>query len=109
LAGLSGARPPVLIIDSHGRPWRLGTVGVTIGLSGLAPMQDLRGRPDLFGEPLAATDVGYTDQIAAAASLLMGQAAEGCPVVIGRGLRFTPDEEAEAAHALRPKETDLFR
>lgn len=109
LSELTGSRPPVLIIDSHGRPWRWGTVGVTIGLSGLAPVQNLRGRSDLFGEPLRHTDVGFTDQIAAAASLLMGQGAEGCPAVLVRGLPFTPDEQARAADVLRPKESDLFR
>ena len=109
LAELSGVRPPVLIIDSHGRPWRWGTVGVTIGLSGLAPVQDLRRVPDLFGRPLAHTDVGFTDQLAAAASLLMGQAAEGCPVVIVRGLPFSVDEQARAADVLRPKAKDVFR
>jgi coenzyme F420-0:L-glutamate ligase/coenzyme F420-1:gamma-L-glutamate ligase len=109
LVELTGAAPPVLIIDSHGRAWRWGTVGVTIGLSGLAPVQDLRGVPDLFGEPLRHTDVGFTDQIAAAASLLMGQAAEGCPAVIVRGLPFTLDEQARAAEVLRPKKMDLFR
>jgi coenzyme F420-0:L-glutamate ligase/coenzyme F420-1:gamma-L-glutamate ligase len=109
LAELTGARSPVLIIDSHGRPWRLGAVGVTIGLSGLAPVQDLRGAPDLFGKQLQFTDVGIADQIAAAASLLMGQTNESCPVVIVRDLPFTPDERARAADALRLKETDLFR
>lgn len=105
----TGAAPPVLIIDSHGRTWRFGTVGVTIGLSGIAPVQDLRGTPDLFGSLLEHTDVGFTDQIAAAASLIMGQAAEGCPIVIIRGLNFEPDEQASAADVLRPKEMDLFR
>jgi coenzyme F420-0:L-glutamate ligase/coenzyme F420-1:gamma-L-glutamate ligase len=109
LLELAGVAPPVLIIDSHGRPWRKGTVGVVIGLSGIAPVQDLRGTPDLFGEPLQHTDVGFTDQLAAAASLLMGQAAEGCPVVIARGLPFTVDEQATAADVLRPKEMDVFR
>lgn len=109
LAELIGVRPPVLIIDSHGRPWRLGTVGVTIGLSGLAPVQDLRGVPDLFGEPLHHTDVGFTDQIASAASLAMGQAAEGCPVVIVRGFPFTLDEQAKAADVLRSRAMDVFR
>lgn len=109
LTALSGARAPVLIIDSHGRAWRLGAVGVTIGLNGLAPVQNLRGTPDLFGEPLEITDVGFTDQLAAAASLVMGQAAEGCPVVIVRGVDFAPDEGASAADVLRPKEMDLFR
>jgi coenzyme F420-0:L-glutamate ligase/coenzyme F420-1:gamma-L-glutamate ligase len=82
---------------------------VVIGLSGLAPVQDLRGTPDLFGEPLQHTQVAFTDQIAAAATLLMGQAAEGCPVVVVRGLLFTPDETAKAADVLRSKEMDLFR
>jgi coenzyme F420-0:L-glutamate ligase / coenzyme F420-1:gamma-L-glutamate ligase len=109
LVELAGVKPPVLIIDSHGRPWRRGTVGVVIGLSGLAPVQDLRGTPDLFGETLKHTDVGFTDQIAAAATLLMGQAAEGCPVVVVRGLSFTPDEQAIAADVLRAREMDLFR
>ncbi|MBN1217616.1 MAG: coenzyme F420-0:L-glutamate ligase [Anaerolineae bacterium] len=109
LGELSGVRPPVLIIDTHGRAWRRGAVGVTIGLSGLAPVQDLRGTPDLFGQPLQVTEVGLTDQLAAAASLVMGQAAEGCPVVIVRGLSFRPDEQARAADVLRPRETDLFR
>ncbi len=109
LAELAGVLPPLLIIDSHGRPWRWGTVGVTIGLSGLAPVQDCRGMPDLFDRPLQRTDVGFADQIAAAASLLMGQAAEGCPVVIVRGLSFTVDETARAADGLRPKELDVFR
>lgn len=109
LSEQSGIAPPVLIIDSHGRPWRLGTVGVAIGLSGLAPVQDLRGQPDLFGKKLEYTEVGQADQIAAAASLVMGQSNEGCPVAIVRGLPFTPDEEACAADGLRPPEMDLFR
>lgn len=109
LAQKLGDAPPVLIVDSHGRPWRKGTVGVVIGLSGLAPVQDLRGTPDLFGTPLEITDVGFTDQIAAAATLLMGQAAEACPVVIARGVSFSVDEQATAADVLRPREMDLFR
>ena len=109
LAQLTGANGPVLVIDSHGRPWRFGTVGVVIGLSGLAPVQDLRGEPDLFGHPLRYTDVGFADQIAAAASLQMGQAAEGLPVVLVRGLSFTLNELARAASVQRPKEMDVFR
>lgn len=109
LAAELGVSPPVLVIDSHGRPWRFGTVGAVIGLSGLAPVQDLRGTPDLFGEPLQITDVGFADQIAGAASLLMGQAAEASPVVVVRGLPFEPNESAVAADVLRPKEMDLFR
>ena len=106
---LTGTAAPVLVIDSHGRPWRKGTAGVVIGLSGLTPVENLRGTPDLFGEPLEHTDVGFTDQVAAAASLLMGQGAEGCPAVIVRGLTFTPDEQAKAADVLRPRDMDVFR
>ena len=109
LFALTGARPPLLIIDSHGRPWRFGTVGVTIGVSGLVPVEDWRGRPDLFGTRLQYTEVGFADQVAAGASLLMGQAAEGAPVVVVRGLPFMPSDTARAADALRPPDRDLFR
>ncbi len=109
LAELTGLRPPVLIIDSHGRPWRVGTSGVVIGLSGLKPVQDLRGQPDLFGITLQHTDVGIADQLAAAASLVMGQATEACPVVIARGIAYQADESARASDVLRDREMDLFR
>ena len=109
LCALTGARPPVLIIDSHGRPWRFGTVGVTIGVAGLVPVEDWRGRRDLFGTPLQYTEVGFADQVAAGASLLMGQAAEGAPAVVVRDLPFMPSETARAADALRPVDRDLFR
>lgn len=102
-------RPAVLIIDSHGRAWRLGTVGVVIGLAGLRPVDDLRGQPDLFGVPLKHTEVGQADQIAAAASLVMGQAAEATPAVIVRGLRYSPSDSVSARQILRPKAQDLFR
>lgn len=105
---LSGARLGVLIIDSHGRAWRLGTVGVTIGLSGLPGLVDLRGAPDLLGRTLRVTTVGVADELAAAASLVMGQAAEGTPVVHVRGFPY-PLREAHLGELLRPKERDLFR
>jgi coenzyme F420-0:L-glutamate ligase / coenzyme F420-1:gamma-L-glutamate ligase len=98
-----------LIIDSHGRPWRHGTVGLTIGLAGLKPVQDLRGRADLFGVRLEHTDVGFADQVAAAASLVMGQADERCPAVIVRNLPYEADDEARAGDVLRAKDQDLFR
>ena len=109
LRQLTGVAPAVIISDSHGRPWREGTVGVAIGVAGLAPVQDLRGQPDLFGYPLQITTVGFADQIAAAASLVTGQAAEGAPVVWVRGLPYLRDETASARHILRPAESDLFR
>lgn len=103
-----GVRLGVMIIDSHGRAWRLGTVGTAIGLSGLPGLVDLRGRPDLFGFRLRITQVGAADELAAAASLIMGQAAEGTPVVHVRGFPY-PLREANLGELLRPEEQDLFR
>ncbi len=98
----------ILIIDSHGRAWRNGTVGVVIGIAGLPGLQDLRGKPDLFGFTLRITQVGAADELAAAASLVMGQAAEGTPVVHVRGFPY-PLREASLKELLRPKDQDLFR
>ena len=108
LESASGRRLGVLIIDSHGRAWRQGTVGVAIGLSGLPGLVDLRGQPDLFGYTLRITTVGAADELAAAASLVMGQAAEGTPVVHVRGFPY-PLREANLEELLRPRELDLFR
>jgi coenzyme F420-0:L-glutamate ligase/coenzyme F420-1:gamma-L-glutamate ligase len=104
----SGARLGVLIIDSHGRPWRIGTVGVTIGISGLPGVVDLRGKRDLCGYELVATQVGTADELAAGASLLMGQVDEGTPVVHVRGFPYQLRETC-LAELLRDKESDLFR
>lgn len=108
LEEVSGARIGVLIIDSHGRTWRMGTVGVAIGLSGLPGLVDLRGQPDLFGTKLQVTQVGAADELAAAASLVMGQAAEGRPVVHVRGYPY-PLREGSLKELLRPRHEDLFR
>ena len=98
----------VVINDSFGRPWRLGTVGVAIGCAGLAAVRDLRGDRDLFGRALQTTVLAHADEIAAAASLLMGQAAEARPVILIRGLK--QDAEHLSARALlRPLDEDLFR
>jgi coenzyme F420-0:L-glutamate ligase/coenzyme F420-1:gamma-L-glutamate ligase len=98
----------VMIIDSHGRAWRLGTTGVAIGLSGLPGLVDLRGEQDLFGYTLRITQVGAADELAAAASLVMGQAAEGTPVVHVRGFPYEL-REGNLVEILRPKKEDLFR
>jgi len=108
LEAASGARLGVLIIDSHGRAWREGTVGVAIGVAGLPGVVDLRGRPDLFGRQLRATVLGAADELAAAASLVMGQAGEGCPAVHARGFPY-PLRGGQLAELLRPKERDEFR
>ena len=104
----TGKQVGILIIDSHGRAWRNGTVGVAIGIAGLPGLQDLRGEPDLFGFTLQITQVGAADELAAAASLMMGQAAEGTPVVHVRGFPY-PLRESSLKELIRPKEQDLFR
>jgi len=104
----SGATIGVLVIDSHGRAWRVGTVGVAIGVAGLPAVLDLRGRPDLYGYRLQTTDVGFADELAAAASALMGQAGEGTPVVHLRGAPYPP-REGSVGELLRPEAQDLFK
>jgi coenzyme F420-0:L-glutamate ligase / coenzyme F420-1:gamma-L-glutamate ligase len=104
----AGCRIGVVINDSFGRPWRLGTVGVAIGAAGLPSMLDQRGEPDMFGRTLRVTVVAYADEIAAAASLLMGQADEARPIVVVRGLPRR-DGDLAAIALLRPPGEDLFR
>lgn len=104
----SGASIGVIIIDSHGRAWRNGTVGVSIGVSGVPAIVDFRGKEDLFGYQLRVTQVAAADELGAAASLLMGQAAEGTPVIHVRGFPFEL-RESEVSELIRPKEMDLFR
>jgi coenzyme F420-0:L-glutamate ligase/coenzyme F420-1:gamma-L-glutamate ligase len=107
LQAAAGATVGVVITDSHGRPFRLGTVGVAIGVAGIPALWDRRGEPDRYGYRLQHTDVGVADEIAGAAGLLMGQAAEGRPAVLIRGLRLPP-AEGRAADLVRPKELDLY-
>ncbi len=103
-----GVAVGVVITDSHGRPFRLGTVGVAIGVAGLPALWDRRGEADRYGYRLQHTDVGVADEIAAAAGLLMGQAAEGRPAVLLRGLRLPP-ADGRATDLVRPRELDLYR
>jgi coenzyme F420-0:L-glutamate ligase/coenzyme F420-1:gamma-L-glutamate ligase len=103
-----GVRIGVLIIDSHGRSWRIGTIGTSIGISGIPGIIDERGWKDLYGYTLQITVIGVADELAAAASLVMGQAAEGTPVVHVRGFPF-PLREGNLNELLRPREQDLFR
>jgi len=109
LRALTGCEPGVVISDSFGRPWRLGTVGVAIGCAGFPATLDLRGQADLFGRPLRVTVVGHADEIAAAASLLMGQANEARPVILVRGLASRAPPYQPAAALIRPPQQDLFR
>lgn len=104
----AGAQVAVLINDSFGRPWRKGSVGVAIGAAGFPSVEDRRGDPDLFGRPLEATVVGLADEVAAAASLVMGPGDEGYPAVIVRGLAWR-GMPAPASEICRRPEEDLFR
>lgn len=104
----TGINIGVMIIDSHGRAWRNGTVGICIGLSGLPAIIDERGWKDLFGYTLKITVVGVADELAAAASLVMGQAAEGTPAVHVRGFPY-PLGEGSLKEIIRPKDQDMFR
>jgi len=98
----------VILADSVGRAWRNGIVGLAIGASGLPALMDLRGRHDLEGRELQVTQVGFADQIASAAELLMGEADEAVPAVLVRGLTW--EGEAQPAKALiRESSEDLFR
>ncbi len=108
LEAISGKRIGVMIIDSHGRAWRIGTVGMSIGFSGIPGVMDERGWKDLFGYQLKITIVGIADELAAAASLMMGQAAEGTPLVHVRGFPYSL-REGSLKEVIRPKDKDLFR
>jgi coenzyme F420-0:L-glutamate ligase/coenzyme F420-1:gamma-L-glutamate ligase len=108
LRARTGVDVAVLVIDSFGRAWRNGTIGTAIGASGLPALLDLRGSPDLFGRRLQSTEVGLADELAAAASLVMGQAAEGRPIVLARGLGYE-GSPGSARDLLRPRQMDLFR
>ena len=104
----TGAGIGVVVNDSHGRAWRNGTVGTAIGVAGLPALEDLRGRKDLFDYTLQVTQVAAADELAAAASLLMGQADEALPVVHARGFPY-PLRPSTQAELVRPKEIDAFR
>ncbi len=111
LALRSTANIGIVVTDSLGRPFRMGTVGAAIGVAGLPPLWDRRGEPDLFGRELETTVTGLADQVAAAADLVAGQANEGRAFVHVRGLTFEPEDAtvAKGASALyRPAAQDLY-
>lgn len=97
-----------MIVDSHGRAWRKGTVGVSIGFSGIPGIVDMRGKEDLFGYHLKITQIAAADELAASASLVMGQADEMIPIVHVRGFPY-PLCETSFHDILRKKDEDLFR
>lgn len=108
LQARTGKMLAVVIIDSWGRAWRNGTLGHAIGVAGMPGLLDLRTNPDLFGRELKHSELGLADEVAAAASLVMGQAAEGRPVVLARGVPYAR-RDGKAADLIRAKSIDLFR
>ncbi|MET3927487.1 coenzyme F420-0:L-glutamate ligase [Devosia sp. 2618] len=100
--------PAIVIADSIGRPWREGAVGTAIGVSGLPALLDLRGNDDLYGRKLRVTTVAHADQLAAAASILMGQGKEGIPAVLMRGA-YARGPAGAMSDLIRPSGNDLFR
>jgi coenzyme F420-0:L-glutamate ligase/coenzyme F420-1:gamma-L-glutamate ligase len=103
-------RLAVLISDSFGRAWRLGVCGVCIGCSGLQPLIDMRGTLDRSKRPLQVTQIAVADQLCATATLVCGEAAEGRPIVIIRGVPSAYVADGDGARALvRPLQQDLFR
>jgi coenzyme F420-0:L-glutamate ligase/coenzyme F420-1:gamma-L-glutamate ligase len=103
-----GVQMAVVISDSVGRAWRNGVVGLAIGVAGLPALEDLRGRRDRDGRALEVTQVGFADAIASAAQLLMGEADEGRPAVLVRGVEWH-GPPAPASALVREREQDLFR
>ena len=108
LAARLGASVGVIVNDSVGRPWRIGTTGLAIGVAGLPAVVDLRGDKDLYGRELRVSEQAVADELAAAASLLQGQGAEGKPVVLIRGFTSNAPKQPATA-ALRPAAQDMFR
>jgi coenzyme F420-0:L-glutamate ligase / coenzyme F420-1:gamma-L-glutamate ligase len=109
LDGYFGADLGVIINDSFGRAWRNGVVGIALGAAGLPSLVDMVGDADLFGRKLRVTQIAFADEIAAAASLVMGQAAERQPAVLVHGLDWGSRMESSVRTLIRPKDLDLFR
>ena len=109
LRARTGLDIAVLINDSFGRAWRQGVCGACIGAAGLSALVDERGRPDRFGRPMRHTQIAIGDELAAAASLVMGQCDEGVPAVLIRGLEGRYLNSAPASQLVRPLAEDLFR
>jgi coenzyme F420-0:L-glutamate ligase / coenzyme F420-1:gamma-L-glutamate ligase len=102
----------IIISDTQGRAFREGAIGTAIGISGMNPLWDRKGEKDLYGRELQTTSIAAADELASAASILMGQADEGIPVVIIRGVKYIKllkDNNATLKSLIRPKKYDVFR
>ena len=108
IAAKTGKKLAVIVSDSFGRAWRLGTVDVAIGVAGMSAIKDERGLDDRYGYRLKAAVAAIADEFAAAAELVMGK-RDGVPVVIVRGYDFEIKEDGSVQELLRPQAEDLFR
>lgn len=106
---MRGVDVAVIISDTHGRPFRRGQINVAIGVAGIRPLRDRRGESDLFGYVLKSKITAIADEIASAAELVMGQANEGIPAAIVRGLKFERSDNATVRELIMPPQEDLFR
>jgi coenzyme F420-0:L-glutamate ligase/coenzyme F420-1:gamma-L-glutamate ligase len=104
----SGADVAVIISDTHGRPFRMGAVGVAIGIAGIKPLMYLRGRRDLYGKKLKSKVVAIADALAAAGVAVIGEADEGTPVAVIKGATYEKGE-GSVRELIMPREKDLFR
>jgi coenzyme F420-0:L-glutamate ligase / coenzyme F420-1:gamma-L-glutamate ligase len=108
----TGKKVAVVISDTQGRAFREGAIGVAIGISGMEPLWDRRGEKDLYGRELQTTTIAVADELASAASIVMGQSHEGLPVVLVRGVKYFDSLQSDRAAAkslIRPKKYDVFR
>ena len=108
----TGKKVAIILSDTQGRPFREGAVGVAIGISGMYPVWNRQGEKDLYQRELQTTTIAVADELASAASIVMGQAAEGLPVVIVRGVEYFEKLRSPAGDIkpiLRPKKFDVFR
>ncbi|MFX0069887.1 MAG: coenzyme F420-0:L-glutamate ligase [Candidatus Hermodarchaeota archaeon] len=109
LKKLTNKEIAIIISDSFGRPFRIGAVGVALGVSGMSPILDKRGDKDLFNHELQTTIIGQADNLASAAQLIMGEADEGLPIVLIRGYKFDFNDKASIQDIIRDRKNDLFR
>lgn len=109
---VSGKEVVVIISDTQGRAFREGAIGTAVGISGMNPLWDRKGEEDLYGRELQTTSIAVADELASTASILMGQANEGIPVVIIRGVNYVgnlKNDKATSKDLIRPKKYDIFR
>ena len=112
IKALTGKEVVIIISDTQGRAFREGAIGTAIGISGMGALWDRKGEKDLYGRELQTTSIAVADELASAASILMGQADEGIPVVVIKGVNYVKklkNNNSTAKDLVRPKKYDVFR